>query len=1229
MTRSSKQTQFRTASAAVTTVLALIASPRAYSAVAWPSLPSTPIAIQAQADPNVILTLDDSGSMAWAWVPDDPRLNPADGSDVNRGCPRYNPSYGGIYSGDYNTCKRFTANKFNSLAYNPFLVYEAPYHPNLSGSRLTTSFTAAWINGFNTTPGSVNLSSNYRPVVQYNPASGATQVYYAANAPSAQAAFFYAFYNDLSPSSTPPAPGTDPGTFARRTAPPVGCSGLTDINNDSCYLKIAVPSSHQQNFANWYSFYKTRNLLTVSSANIAFFDLNPNYRVTWQALNTCNSNFNTTCNGWDGVNRTNNLRPLSNTPHKQSFYNWMSRLPASSGTPLRAALTRAGEFVRSTGVNSPRAFDPGTIETPISTCRANFSVLMTDGIWNGGSSTVSNLDNSGRTLPDGVAYAPRAPYRDSNTSSLADIAFRYWAEDLQTGIANEMIPYYIAGSTDYWDPKNDPATWQHMVTFTVGLGLGKWLKGATANDGSGYLPLWGTNMYDGDYPQLLSGAVNWPLVSTTNSDRQGHVADLWHAAVNSRGMFFNADSPQSIQRAFTSILNRIKGNATSLGQIGSSTTRVTSGTVSVDSKFVPADWYSTLTAYLLNEDGTRGDVAWSSDTTFTSEAGRNIFTYANGSGTAFDSAFFSLYGSSRLGTTDLKVFDWLRGQRVYEGTVSGSITLRKRAQLLGDIVGSDVLVSGRNDDGYQFISDAGGSDYTAARNSYAAYVLSKKPVVFVGANDGMLHAFDGITGVEKFAYVPTAVLPRLRRLAQDDYVHEYFVDGSLTLRDFYSSGSWKTVLVGALGGGGRGWFGLDVTSVVTGGGFAASNVIFDLNFDSTDTNLKELGFALTAPVVGRTITGEWIVLMANGYGDNTAPYTGNSCKAQLLIFSLTNHSLSKLDTGVGACAVGQYNGLSSPAGLEFGAGAIVGAYAGDYQGNLWRFRLDTTTGLWKAPEVFFVAKDSASKRQPITAAPTLRKHPGGGLMVLVGTGKFFESNDRIDKSVQTIYGLRDIGQAITGRGQLVKQDFGGSSSKDMNADTRVLTNYDVDWTIKRGWYFDMDSTLAGNPSGERVVAAAALNFDLALFNTYAPGANACTGAGAGYLMTFNAFTGGIVPNLPLFDLNNDGRIDALDLVSGSAPSGVKLAGQSLKSPTTMLVTTATPGAAAPGVGGCGGAGSAPCAAPNPPCVVGLTVIGGVCVALNCPAGFIQVSSGANPRCMLSESSRYPRWIELN
>lgn len=1162
----------------------------AHGATPWPNLPSTPIAIQVQADPNIVLTLDDSGSMAWAYVPDN------------------------LYSSIGST-KRFLSWRINPLSYNPFTIYEQPYRATLDGSRLPTSFTAAYINGYYTSHGSVNLSANYRPVRSYNPAGSSQTTIGSTNAP----AFFYAFYNDLGPSSTLPTPGDDPQTFVRNTVVPASCSGVTDVNNDNCYIKIVVPAAHQQNFANWYSFYKTRNLLTTTAANLAFFDLNPNYRISWQALNTCNGGFNGTCNGWNGTNYGNLFRPLSNTAHKQNFYNWLSRLPANSGTPLRTAVQRAGNFFTTTGVNSPRAADPGTSETPISTCRANFHLAMTDGIWNSDSISIGNVDNTGLALPDGTSYGARAPFMDANSNNIADLAFKYWSTDLQTGVANELVPYYVSGSTDYWDARNDPATWQHLVTFTVGLGLGSWLTASNR-------PEWGGSMYAGDYPNLVGGSVNWPA---TGADSTGNVADLWHAAINGRGMFFNADSPQSIKSAFSQILNRIKANATSLGQIASSTSRVTSSTVSVDSKFVPGDWYTTLTAYRTNEDGTRGSVLWDSDATFTSNAGRNIFTSANGSGIAFDSSFFSTYGSTLLGTSDINVFNWLRGDRTREGTVSGAITLRVRKQLLGDVVGSDLVVSGKTDQGYQFLSDAGG-DASAARSSYSSYVLNKQSVVFVGANDGMVHAFRADTGAEVFAYVPTAVLGRLRQLADSNYVHEYYVDGALTLQDAFLSGSWRTLLVGGLGAGGRGWFALDVTSVLAGGGFNSSDVLFDFSVKSTDTNLKELGYSFPTPLVARTFAGDWVALLPNGYGDNSSTPVNastNSCHAVLLVYNLGNHSITKLDTGVGSCAVGQYNGLSTASGLEFGVGSMVGAYAGDVQGNIWKFMLDVNSGTWKAPQLFFQAKDSSNKAQPVTSKILLRKHPGGGIMALFGTGKFLESGDRTDKSVQSYYGLRDTGASISGRSDLVQQTITLGSAID-TATYRTVSNFPVDWNTQRGWYMDFNSTLSGSPSGERIVAGSATNDDIVLFNTYAPGANACTGAGAGFLMALSSFTGGVNPNIVRFDLNNDGKIDTLDAFGGPAPAGTKNAG-TLKGVSTILVTTPGRGFASPpgGVTTCGGLSQAPCPT-STPCLAGLTVKNNVCVPLQCRVGNMQVSAGGVPLCMSSDLSRYPRWTEL-
>ena len=1186
---------------------------------AWPNLPSTPLALQNTSDPNLLLTLDDSGSMSWAYAPDS-----IAGNTVNT---------------------RFLSPKFNSMAYSAFDRYDAPFSPLLDGTRLTTTFGNAWHNGQHVARGSVKLSTSYRPVSVMDPAVTAAPTYAAGPGSAwnvAQPAFIYSFYNDLGSTGLLPAPGTDKATFVRLTAAPAGCAGLADTANDNCYIKVVIAGNtlHEQNFANWYSFYKTRNLSVASAANIAFYDLNPKYRVTWQALNTCKNFGNLACAGWSGAVTPGKLRPLEDVVHKTNFYNYLSRLPAANITPLRAAVLNAGTFIKGTGIESPRANQLGISESgpngaPISTCRANYHVIMTDGIWNGGGTfTVGNADNSGiGALPDGTPYAAIAPFKDANANSIADIAFQQWATDAQPGaggLANDLIPYYRVKAfpanpvADYWNPINDPATWQHINTFTIGLGLNKYLTG-TIDATVGYLPLWGGSTFAGDYGLMSAGTQNWPV---TKDDSLGNVADLWHAAINGRGDFFGADSPNDIRDAFRSILARISSSASSAGQSAVSSRRVGTGSLSFNASFKTPEWYGTITARNVYSDGTEGAVQWTSDTTLVSDSpSRSLFTWdpVNNGGRAFVWSSFtaaeklSYFGTTFVPTGDSDLLDYLRGNRTKETT-----KFRPRTRLLGDIIGSELVGSSKIDKGFFSLSAADGG------LSYAAFVNGKKSAIFVGANDGILHGFDK-AGTELFGYFPGAVLPKIKELAKPPLVHAPLVDGPLSLGDAYLGGSWKTLLIGGLGAGGKSVFGLDVTNVTQTSGsgtFSASNVLFEIND-------PDMGYSFAKPFIGRTKKGDWIAVWGNGYGSTSAT-------AVLFVYNLTTKALSKIPTNVGSTTVGSENGLSSPVGLEYLSGNIVAIYAGDYRGNVWRFDLNTTSGAFALPTggtPFFKATNASLVPQPITAAIEVARHPAGGAIVLIGTGKFFESEDRSNRNVQSFYAVRDIGQTGTvTRANLRAQTITEGST--LESAKRVVSATPVDYTAYSGWYLDFATTYGGSASGERIVSQPVQIGDAIAVSTYAPGLNACVGAGAGYAMFLNIFNGGFVS--PFLDSNGDGVVNSADKnAAGQFYSGVKMAGDGgLSSPSPTFVGIQPPGSSIPAAAGqsCGVENYVPCdgvtaqpsgAIPPKGCLAGLIVKDGLCKKPACKPGNVRIASGpGTTTCGSSEDFKYPRWMEL-
>ncbi|HET7774226.1 MAG TPA: hypothetical protein VFK82_10410, partial [Burkholderiaceae bacterium] len=354
----------------------------------------------------------------------------------------------------------------------------------------------------------------------------------------------------------------------------------------------------RRNYINWYGFYRTRQMAMKASVMTAFSpSIVPDgrFRVAWQALNNI-------CSG--------STFPLNNTcaqsrsiqsfegAHRDAFFTWVQQVGASGGTPLRAAYRRAGNYMLTTGVGSPWADRPTPMssasEAPILSCRRSYHVMFTDGQWNEGAAGYGNADNQARVLPDGTAYTVTAPYRGPNNGgdqNLSDVAFQYWATDLQTGpgwINN--VPkitkqsgtetYGTTTLDEYWNPKNNPATWQHLVLYGIGFGE----AGDLTN------PAWGGNTTAGPaFAQIVSGTRQWPSLPEggTLTNRE---YDLWHAAVNTRGDLFPATDQKALTSAFQRIVAEILAQNAATGGAASALT-----TSASDFKVVRAGFDATPT----------------------------------------------------------------------------------------------------------------------------------------------------------------------------------------------------------------------------------------------------------------------------------------------------------------------------------------------------------------------------------------------------------------------------------------------------------------------------------------------------------------------------------------------------------------------------------------------------------------------------------------------------------
>lgn len=580
----------------------------------------------------------------------------------------------------------------------------------------------------------------------------------------------------------------------------------------------------------------------------------------------------------------------------------------------------------------------------------------------------------------------------------------------------------------------------------------------------------------------------------------------------------------------------------SASAVATNSTRLDTNTLIFQALFDSSKWSGRLQAFPINQ--VNGAIintpAWDTDTAglIPAYGSRSIYSY-NSAGIDFTWANLGVTQKASLqlatettSTNAQKRVTYIRGNSADELQNSG--IFRDRNKLLGDVVNSNPWYVGIDNFGYDALSGTEGSSYLTYLTALKAQNsgVGRTNMVYVGANDGMLHALNADTGAELFAYIPSSVIPNLKDLSDPSYgtnpAHRYFVDGSPRAGDVYfSDNTWHTVLVGTTGAGGRSVFGLDVTSP---GSFGASSVLWEF----TDADDTDLGYTLADPAIVRMDNGKWAAVIGNGFNST-------SHKAVLFIIDIqTGAVIKKIDTGVGSTLLP--NGLSSPIPIDSDGDRIVDViYAGDLQGNMWKFNVSgSNTNNWKSayksgatPLPLFVASDGTNV-QPITAKPQVGRHPDGGVMIYFGTGKYFESTDNIvgaTPQVQRFYGIRDT-VASGNSTPIVLNDLVAQTidyeTTFSGFDVRVTSSNAVDFSSKKGWYMGLTSPVDG-AQGERVVAAPLIRNNRIVFTTLIPSADPCTFGGSGWLMELEGVTGAELQITP-FDLNNDGLFSSADLV---------------------------------------------------------------------------------------------------
>lgn len=576
-----------------------------------------------------------------------------------------------------------------------------------------------------------------------------------------------------------------------------------------------------------------------------------------------------------------------------------------------------------------------------------------------------------------------------------------------------------------------------------------------------------------------------------------------------RNFFAASDAEQmvhSLRRAFANIAQEVGGSGASFA---ANTTRLEVGARAYQAQFFSGSWQGDIKAFDIDPGtGATSDFpVWSASNRIAiSAAGTGWETrrvFVNNGGVANNVAppnfVHTNLSATQQGILSAAQVDFLRGSRAGEG-----VTLRARRGLIGDIVHSEpVFVGAPNTNLYRASTFTGAASY----QTFAGAQATRRKLVYAGANDGMLHAFDANTGDEVWAFVPsTAIGTALRDFTLPNYVHKYTVDGEMTVADVYVAGAWRTVLVGTMGRGTPGVFALNVTDPDN------PRFMWEIN----QSNYSGLGNNLGKPIIAQVSNGEWRVLMGNG--PNGA---GNT--AQLLQINVANGNVTAANTA----EVGSQGLSAVQAWDDDRDGFTETVYAGDFAGNLWKF--SGLGGTVTHAKLFTAVRSGV--RQPITAAPITARNPSTGeTWIFFGTGRYLSQGDLTDDSVNTWYGLRDTGTPISGRTELAPRGIVAEAIVDGRA-VRVIAPGDVnDFITKRGWYIDLVSPVNGR-EGERMVVPNRFQGLVLVGTSRIPdSSDVCNPSGRGFIMAIDPFTGGRLGN-NFFDVNSDGLVNPGDSIN--------------------------------------------------------------------------------------------------
>ena len=1053
----------------------------------------------APVPPNMVIILDDSGSMDQNYTPDWVK-------DSGLCRSRWESFYGNTYSSRSN-CNEgevpYHSGDFNKQFYNPRIRYRPPMkpdgteYPNANVSATPGNFYQPFTqDGSNWTTNLANnrtedafwCKSQPNDTQRYNSTwlannckkipAGQGYIYpdgtYKYKVIADQAEFYGPPFYYVMEGTLPFCTTTSYSTCSNNRTETYKYPKFSAVSFKKVYITPSVTSytkypersdcsgatctyaEELQNYANWYAYYRYRMLMMKTALSRALSEVSDTkpgvgLRVGLMVISGGATHQTGTDYKW---NRAREVPVWEfDVTQKKKVYDNLFAMRTPSWTPLRGALSRAGKYY-SNKMDSTE--DSNKWVDPVKySCQQNFALLSTDGYWNTDiekssspnfgpykedGSLVNDIDNDTSRFQRPALQSGTA----AEANTLADIAAYFFGRDIRPDMADE-VPTTKADTEIFrmdWLEKQGEffRKRQRMTTYTLGLGV----------DGS---LVYHKDYPDGlslDYNAIMAGSKVWPKTSASSEHK---IDDLWHAAVNGGGRYLSAATPDSLYQQLVAAFNAIGSQSGAASAAATSNLSLVAGSSNL--AYLPRysvegfDWNGDILALKMNPDTGETDSeensVWSARTNLQAPAkagARTLYTFNKSASGAdkkkvltfsnlttdeknyFDPARLSQCASNPglncPGATAENLFDFLMGK----DDVTTNKSYRTRSYVLGDIVNSGPVHVA-----------APYFDYTD--NNYQDFKNTKKnrtPVLYVGANDGFLHAFSGETGNELWAYMPSAALPDLHQLANKSYAHRYFVDGKITVSDAFD-GSWRTILVAGMGAGGKHYFALDVTDP------ANPKALWEFT-DAT------MGYAHGNPLITKLPkTGQWVALLTSGYngGDN-----GQGVLYALDLFSGTEVFRIKTTNGTASATkpvgLAKINNWRENAYVNADDGVsnnntTVSVYGGDLNGDLWRFDLESRS-------VSLVARVG----EPITVMPELASIRGHRV-VFFGTGLWLQVKDKADRATRTIYAIKDsLGGTISsvkGNSDFVEVTLSQNGTK------RESSSAQMNWEAMQGWYANL------------------------------------------------------------------------------------------------------------------------------------------------------------------------------